>query len=491
MNYLALRVLWGLRYVAIVALLALSGCDRNQGIHSSNADGALLNDRASLMDHLSGDMGPPDEGLTKDRVALVDHVVQESGNFPREDVIEAGFDAADIPVMQDAGGPGATYDGSNSQVIAGCGPTCTIRRNGDVYCWGYSVYFGTGAGTEDLRPRRIGGLHNIVQLANDCYSACAVDHNRDVWCWGANPTNVLQTGSNEEILLNARRRMDVSGIEQVAQLGYAFFARRVDGSIFVQNRPSIFTFSPSAPTIDLRAASAGYCVVLSTGQLLCDEQGATPRGPQPVVGLDNVIAATVGPKHICALKRDGTVWCWGNNEVGQTGFPLEMSDICESGRLSHPLLGYVYPRYYCVRQPRQVQGLTDVVEISAGAWHTCARRRDQTVWCWGANQSPFMTDSGQGIIGDGLPNTERCPSAPWIPESQTPGARQCRRRPSRVAGLMGTTSIAVGSDYACAVLSSDQVWCWGSGEFASLGDGTGRSSTAPVQVPLPGLPRDE
>jgi alpha-tubulin suppressor-like RCC1 family protein len=40
-----------------------------------------------------------------------------------------------------------------------------------------------------------------------------------------------------------------------------------------------------------------------------------------------------------------------------------------------------------------VPGLTDAVEIQAGATHTCARRRNGEVLCWGSNST--------GELGDG------------------------------------------------------------------------------------------
>ena len=264
----------------------------------------------------------------------------------------------------------------------------------------------------------------------------------------------------------------------------SFMARYEDGSIYGFNRPTVLRFTPPAPAVDLQA-DTGYCVTLSTGQLLCDE-GNFRRSPQLVAALSNVIATAVGSRHLCALKRDGTVWCWGHNESGQTGFPLESSDVCPGEQRFHPLYGYIYTSYYCVRQPRQVAGLTDVVEVSVGWENTCARKRDGTVWCWGANDSPFRPDSGQGVIGDGLPNTERCPSSPWTPADQTPGSRTCRRLPSRVAGLTGVTSITVGTLYACAIRAPEEVWCWGARDFAGLGP-----TTTPVQIPIPDTARDE
>ena len=38
-------------------------------------------------------------------------------------------------------------------------------------------------------------------------------------------------------------------------------------------------------------------------------------------------------------------------------------------------------------QPVQVSGLSDVVELSARIWHTCARTGTGEVWCWGYNWS--------------------------------------------------------------------------------------------------------
>ena len=36
-------------------------------------------------------------------------------------------------------------------------------------------------------------------------------------------------------------------------------------------------------------------------------------------GLNDVVSIAAGYYHSLALKKDGTIWAWGNNEYGQLG----------------------------------------------------------------------------------------------------------------------------------------------------------------------------
>ncbi|MCL2013984.1 MAG: RCC1 domain-containing protein, alpha-tubulin suppressor, partial [Oscillospiraceae bacterium] len=80
---------------------------------------------------------------------------------------------------------------------------------------------------------------------------------------------------------------------------------------------------------------------------------------------------SAGDTHTAALKSDGTVWAWGNNEDGQLG------DGTTTDR----------------RTPVQVQNLTNVMAVSAGDGHTTVLKNDGTVWSWGSDW--------YGQLGDG------------------------------------------------------------------------------------------
>jgi alpha-tubulin suppressor-like RCC1 family protein len=85
--------------------------------------------------------------------------------------------------------------------------------------------------------------------------------------------------------------------------------------------------------------------------------------PVIVTGLEGVTALAAGDYHTCAVLRDGTVKCWGDNEYGQLG-----NDSTSNSNV-----------------PVAVAGIRNAIGIAAGMQHTCALLADETVSCWGNN----------------------------------------------------------------------------------------------------------
>jgi alpha-tubulin suppressor-like RCC1 family protein len=156
-----------------------------------------------------------------------------------------------------------------------------------------------------------------------------------------------------------------------------------------------------------------------------------------------VAEVATGNYHTCARKTDGTLWCWGLADSGQIGDGTTAAASCGSIPC-HPL-------------PVQVTTLgSSVVEVAAGWYHTCARKADGTVWCWGDN---FFSQLGTGTnLG-----------------SQVCESRQNPCEPSPVrATAVGTDAaqIALGYAHSCAVKTDGTAWCWGGNYLGQLGDGT-------------------
>ena len=86
--------------------------------------------------------------------------------------------------------------------------------------------------------------------------------------------------------------------------------------------------------------------------------------PTPQKILEDVVALASVAWKSCALKRDGTVWCWGEPRDNDDYDPLPENT-----------------------KPRPVHGIDDATElVSHGGF--CVRRKDRSVWCWSRDRAP-------------------------------------------------------------------------------------------------------
>jgi alpha-tubulin suppressor-like RCC1 family protein len=125
------------------------------------------------------------------------------------------------------------------------------------------------------------------------------------------------------------------------------------------------------------------------------------------------------------LLSSGSMRCWGSNGDRQLG------DLTATDRLT----------------PQSVFGLSGVVGIAAGTWHSCALLVDGTAKCWGYNG---WGATGVGNISDSHPD----------PTS------------SRVSGLSNASAITAGHVHSCALQAAGTVRCWGGNSRGELGDDT-------------------
>lgn len=438
--------------------------------------------------------------------SVLDQVMISDGSyFDAVETVDGGNSVA-IPDAVDIAEPDVSYadvrgqDGLFNaevrQLVAAVDVTCAVLAAGEVYCWGFDGETNDGKPREVLlRPRRIDGFRNIVNMASSASAACGADQQGSVWCLGFNGGNTLATGSLDEILRRPGRRMDVEAGSHLAWMGIGsnLIVQRLDGTLYIKSHLApandALNLALPSPVIAVDANAFSYCALLRDQRMFCWGNYISDRqpwpfseGPRLVSGLDGVAEIAVGYNYYCVLKRDATVWCWGVNDVGQTGTPPEQAEQCSLGRTNDNSAEVTVS---CVRQPRRVLGLTDVAEIQAGDAMTCARKRDGTVWCWGDNSRPFLESGSIGRIGDGQPNTEQCAQTPWSPVERTPPPVPCRRLPTRVVGLTGVSHLSLGSGYACAARADGQIWCWGRNITGALGDGTRTTRLTPVPVVAP------
>lgn len=266
----------------------------------------------------------------------------------------------------------ATAADSMRSIAAGGNFTCAVHASGGVYCWGSNAENQLGNGSTSTgsiwygRPVvRSGGmlLEGSVVTAGDAH-ACAIapSLSSSVYCWGRNVEGQVGTDSASVTLISAN--------------------------------PVNLASAPATELTSVTSVSAGarHVCAVSGGLVYCwgdDSDGQLGRGvgsgfSSTAVQISSLVLSGVtqvaaGSEHTCALTSAGQVYCWGANGSGQLG------------------LGVTGPAQ---DSPILVSEVQDIVEISAGAYHTCARRESGAAYCWGersSGQTAQFTTSGDQL----------------------------------------------------------------------------------------------
>jgi hypothetical protein len=273
---------------------------------------------------------------------------------------------------------------------------CARRQGADVWCWGDILGLGH-KGTGDPRAR------NSLATQTTSAGATSVSAAYSYTCVTTDPGGVMSCGGQPSGRSAAVSGWNLVGAKQVALTGGGGVAMLADGSVlsFGENivgergNPSASNAAPS-PVLSNPADPTS----VFTGVTQVAGSGGTP-------GFRN--------HHACALKSDGTVWCWGHNRHGQLGNNTTTDS-------NHPVQVLT----------AATTALTGVTKIAAANNATCAISGG-TVYCWGRN------DEGQLGTNGG--------SGGFVLAQATP--------------ITNAVAIAMRGAGACATLSTGAVQCWG------------------------------
>lgn len=338
-------------------------------------------------------------------------------------------------------------------LAAGYDFTCAVLDDGAVKCWGANNHGQLGQGHTNAlgdQPNEMGNSLPSVDLGGGRTAtaitaghnhACAVLDDGSVKCWGYNTYHgVLGLGDN---LVRGDAPGEMGDSLPAVDLGAGRTATAI-------------TAGANHTCALLDDASVKCWGQNSRGQLGLGDtssRGGTPGqmgDALPAVNLGNGRTATSiasGTSYTCAVLDDGHAKCWGDNRSGQLGLGDTTIRGTSPGQMGDGLpaidLG---------------TGRT-ALGIVAGLGTTCARLDNQTLKCWGNNETGTLglgdtqnRGDGPGEMGDALP---------------------------AVALGTGATVTAVPRGapnlYQCALLAGGNVKCWGSNYVGEHGAGPSTS----------------
>ena len=261
------------------------------------------------------------------------------------------------------------------------------------------------------------------------------------------------------------------------------------------------TAQSPAPTPTAMATTAPVLTPTPASTLI-PTLSPTPTPTLPARGGADFIQVSAGESHTCALRSDGSVVCWGDDEVGQLRAPADerFTAIAAGGshtcglRLSGTAACWGYDLSALLPEiPEERRALAAPVfppedeqftSISAGFASTCGLRADGAVVCWDVRpetavgwrgqyapfgDEQFMTviasPSGLPVCGLRLDGSGLCVEySVFPPTNDIDGTPAGERLVSLQAGL----------SYACGLRSDGSVLCWGddtAGQFPPEGEG--------------------
>jgi len=354
-------------------------------------------------------------------------------------------------------------------VAGGSGYSLALKSDSTVWAWGRNVYGVVGNGSLPNNaivrtPSKVNNLAEVTAIAAGNTHALALNEKGIVWAWGDNLYGQLGRYNNmgrERPNPTPQRVVSLLDVTAIAGGLHHSLALREDGTVWAWGNNRYGQLGNSNHTgsdhphptpvqvaglVNVTAIAAGYnyCLALMSdgtvwawgdnryGQLGTGSHFGShnPRPiPVQVQNLSGVTAIAAGSTHALALKEDGTVWAWGENNCGQIG--------------DHTRYNRFTP----------VQVLSKVTEVYANYQNSFAIKSDDTVLGWGRNNF--------GQLGDGT-TTHR--STPVLID-----------RLSEVMAISGEL-------HTLALKSNGTVWVWGRNNYGQLGIGNTTDRIVPVRL---------
>jgi alpha-tubulin suppressor-like RCC1 family protein len=200
--------------------------------------------------------------------------------------------------------------------------------------------------------------------------------------------------------------------------------------------------------------------------------------PTPIqIGADTDWAlVSAGVNHTVAIKTNGTLWAWGDNDYGQIG------DNKSS---------------LIVNAPKQIGASTDWISASAGNSFTVAISSvGNALWAWGDNLHGQLGDNtttqryvptpitgilwktatagGQHTVGIKTDDTMSAMGQNAF--GQLGDGTTTARHEAVNVGAIYAAAVAAGSFHTLAVATDGRLFAWGQNTFGQLGDGTTTNS---------------
>ena len=392
-----------------------------------------------------------------------------------------------------------------SGVVAGSHHSVALKSDGTLWVWGSNANgnLGLGDGVHRSSPVQLGALTTWATVGAGTGSAFGIKTDGTLWAWGQNSTGYLGLGN----VVYRSSPVQVGTLATWSKIsgGRAHVvAVKTDGTLWAWGKNSDF------------------------GQLGLGDV-VNRSSPVQIGTLTTWTSVSLGYQCTTAIKTDGTLWLWGNNNYGQAGqadAAVPRSSPVQVGTLSTWVLatadgqtnGLLWPPTTTTTVPGKPTAVIATVGSASGTavvvWTAPMSSGGKPISLYTVTSSPggitattngtFATVTG---LTNGTPytftvtatNSVGTSSASAASNSVTPALPQSLwswglnnsgqlgqqntaslSSPVQVGALTTWSAVSGGYRHSLALKNDRTLWSWGSGSYLGLGDAVNRSS--PVQV---------
>lgn len=354
---------------------------------------------------------------------------------------------------QVVGAAGVMVD--NGRIGSGIAHVVALRTDGTLVAWGSGQYGQLGEGNAaSLVPVPVQGLSHVTEVRTGGFHTAVITSDQRIWTWGNNSYGQAGVGGLSTVMATPRKVSGLSDVKSVGA-GYSHTSAVAYGGVLwtwgqMPGRASTTPVKVGGSSKQMTSVAAGGDFTLAlaadgtvfgwggntSGQLGIGYASPNVVNLVQVAGLTNVKSLAAGKAHALALRTDGSVYAWGNNQNGQ------LSTAGPSNR-ARPVLGLPTPL-----SPSSVRG------VYAGAVNSAVVYADGSVWMWGNNV--------MGQFGNGT----------------TTGSTV----PVKLNNLPDVAAITIGQTNVSVLKKDGTVYSMGGNQTGQLGNNTLVPSTTPVQV---------
>lgn len=290
-------------------------------------------------------------------------------------------------------------------------------------CETSSLTCGEGSHCDDSEGEAV-CIASWDDVDSDSSNACGITNGK-LYCWG-------------------------NAVSKHKKMGFLTSTEWEDNSKCISGNCTAIQIGTASNWQSVKVAHMYICAINTMSELFCwgelSNLGINSHTPQRIGSYSDWLKVSLSKlshsnydSHICGIRNNGELYCWGNNYKGQLGIGTTVDFTV----------------------PQKVGINSGWTEISTGEEHTCGIRNNK-LYCWGENSY------GQLGLGDYYGDLDGCDSI----------EKKCV-----LPELVGDfTKVSLGTNSSCAKNLNNQLYCWGNNYKGQLGTGDTESKNLPELV---------